>query len=1671
MSNKNRNIKGLGRKSTIAMLTAMYVAGGAASAQPGFEKAPAGSFYTPVFTAEDLANYKESKEAQTLFGSVGQLNRHYQDNSPKNVFTPKEGVTGKRTYIVQLQNDAVVNYQGDIQGLEATALTTTRTMVGRSTLNVRSPEVKSYRRYLQDQQNKVLSRAQAHGANIEMKQQLTLANNAMIVNMTQEDAMVLAKQSGVKRITENRIFELRTDRGPEFIGADKLWQGQVPASSLSVKGEGMVVGIIDTGINTDHIAFASDEEYAKTNPFGAGNFIGDCVESPELCNDKLIGVRSYPEVTVANSDYIFGSKNRRPENGEDYNGHGSHTASTTAGNELVDTPLQTVDGSVTSDGIDLPFTFEKTSGVAPRAHIISYQVCWPGGSGDPYAGCPESAILSAFEDAIADGVDTINFSIGGGESFPWEDPMELAFLSARKAGISVAAAAGNSGPYYMSADHTSPWVTTVGASTHDRVMSLGDKVINNFQGVRAPFSGEYAGKSYSGSITGAVVLAENFADPNPDDAYTAASCNVPFPAGTFTSDQIVVCERGDIARVAKAENVAAGGAGGFILQNTSSNENLVADNYVIPGIHLSSQARYTIRNWVNANPVGEAIATIGEPVNTYEFDPEKGNELAIFSSMGPSRYINNLVPDVTAPGVDIYAANADDQPFTANPTASDWTFMSGTSMATPHVTGAMTLLMQMHPTWTPAEIQSALMMTANKVKIFNGYAIIDPYYNFMAGGGAIDVAQAANAGLVMDETIENYQDANPRNGGLVEWLNLPSLVNQDCELECSWMRTVKATKDGSWQASGFGWGVQGEDQSAGVEVEVSPSSFTLKAGETQDVMVTMKLPNIIEHKVEPDEPDAPWENVLNKDIWFNGKVVFNNVDGQSPDAHFTLVAKNTLDELPLAVDIDMARNKASESIVVNTDSYSQLTPTYYGLVKPTTIEADVIGVGPYVTKDRVERGWDIQSITVPEGTKRLMVKVASTEQTSNLADVVEPRWQIKKAHLLLGFDANNSGSFMVSDDEIAEDPQALIKALNAEMICYSSSSVEDNYCNIIDPEPGQYWFATAALAAPRDYEYRTKTHYAVIGNEYNGGFDVSAPEQHTGNGNYEIAINWDLPESQMGDVYYGGFALGNAPGAEGTLGFTSLNFNHDSEALTLNVSQDAARAMDVLDVNVKLKANYESQERDYNFELTLPEGMQLWSETMTSNNEQVAEMIKVEGNKLTIAGTQQATRNVKRDYIVTNNITDASCKTPMIDEFSTGGYIDLQGEFRLQPTTPWYEGGHRVYFDVPIDWLFYKEGAKFEVYNQPNNNEVRLHPTGAMQFTPQWWMMDAHRGPGFLTEALAPFWRGSFEIANKRDPYDPTGLTIASQYAEERPDLGDLLFMEFDNVTDKNTGDTYDYEVILRSGIDDHKDKFEVIYAYDNLGANVDEGVIMIEGGDSVYSSTAGFKDGSLYNVIGYNDLGKVLKDDLVICFDYVGPEQSEVEFSFKATVNPESAGTDKEITLAYELGSEAKTLTHTIAVKGNLKMSALENMAVEENGRIDGIEVVVLDADQSPNELLVSGDNISAEINGMSFNLVPNANFHGDTEVTVTVRDKANTSDSVSQTFLLSVASDGIEYGCTDATASNYDGSADTDDGSCEYPVTVTPEPEVKKSSGGSTSIFMLMSLLALFGVRRVRG
>ena len=187
---------------------------------------------------------------------------------------------------------------------------------------------------------------------------------------------------------------------PSTLALMGLWTGA--AADDKFKGEGIVVGVLDTGINSDHPSFAAvaGDGYEHQMPARYDSYLGDCeqAEFASMCNDKLIGVRSYEQITDSYMDGAFQPEipawriedPKRPANGEDYNGHGSHTASTAAGNELINVDYVAPIPGETGDGVATGLTFAKVSGVAPRANIIMYQVCYPGdGSyGDSYPWLP-----------------------------------------------------------------------------------------------------------------------------------------------------------------------------------------------------------------------------------------------------------------------------------------------------------------------------------------------------------------------------------------------------------------------------------------------------------------------------------------------------------------------------------------------------------------------------------------------------------------------------------------------------------------------------------------------------------------------------------------------------------------------------------------------------------------------------------------------------------------------------------------------------------------------------------------------------------------------------------------------------------------------------------------------------------------------------------------------------------------------------------------------------------------------------------------------------------------------------------------------------------------------------------------------------------------------------------
>ncbi|MBP7798755.1 MAG: S8 family serine peptidase [Thermoanaerobaculaceae bacterium] len=694
---------------------------------------------------------------------------------------------GSARYIVILSDPAVPSYTGGIAGYPATNPATR----GQTRLDAESVPSRAFAAYLKAEQDTfVASLRKTLGRSPQVVYQLQFALNAVIMVLDPAEAAQIAKLPGVASVERDEALPLATDVGPQWIGAPAIWNGTATGGLPGTKGEGVIIGVLDTGINMDHPSFAATggDGYVHTNPFGAGNYKGWCNPSNPnynpayVCNAKLVGAWDYSDASWGETD-----------GPEDNDGHGSHTSSTAAGNYLAP-------GTVTLGS----YSFSPAiSGVAPHANIIMYDVCG--------TTCYNTDVIAALNQAILDGVHVINESIGiSGDAF--SGIKQQAYLSVFNAGITSARSAGNTGPGAGTVGGTPPWVITVGANTHNR---SGSNAVTSLSGgsTTPPGGGTLIGLGVSNaSAVGGLVYAG-------DAPYSDPLCQSPAAPNTFTG-KIVVCDRGTNARVAKGWNVLQGGAIGMVLANDAANgASLNGDLHHLPAVHISYADGVALKTWL-ASGTGHQGRIAG---TTFSYAPSNGDIMAGFSSRGPHPIANLLTPDVSNPGVDILAAYRSGS-IDPETTSVEYAFTSGTSMASPHTAGSAALVKAVHPTWSPAEIKSALMGTGKYTGIRKEDGVT-PAIPFDMGAGRVDLNHAANASLVLNETGANFAAgaANP------EALNLASLADAACAGACSWTRTVKAARAGAWTATYV--------TPAGMTLSATPSSFTLTAGQTQTLNV------------------------------------------------------------------------------------------------------------------------------------------------------------------------------------------------------------------------------------------------------------------------------------------------------------------------------------------------------------------------------------------------------------------------------------------------------------------------------------------------------------------------------------------------------------------------------------------------------------------------------------------------------------------------------------------------------------------------------------------------------------------------------------------------------------------------------------------------------------------
>jgi subtilisin family serine protease len=716
-----------------------------------------------------------------------------------------------KVYIVQLAEPPVTAYAGGIRGLAAT-----RPARGQK-INPNSPAVSNYLAHLANRHDAVLQGV----GNGRKLYSYGYVFNGFAAELTEAQAQRLAFTKGVLAVNKDELRQLDTSSTPSFLGltgSSGFWEAK------SAKGEGVVIGIVDSGVWPESDSFTdrvgSNGNASKDGKLGyqqLPKWHGRCVPGDLFtgteCNQKLIGARYYNAGWGGNAGVkaLFPHEYNSPR---DYGGHGSHTASTAGGNSGV-----VVTGPAAS--------FGTVSGIAPRARIAAYKVCW---SVEPEGGCFSSDSVAAIDQAVADGVDVINFSISG-TATNFRDPVEIAFLFAADAGVFVAASAGNSGPAVGTVAHPSPWLTTVAAGTHNRQLvasvTLGNGAV-------------YTGASANTTGVGPAPLVDSTAAAMAGaSAASAALCfstswnaGVPVLDPAKVAGKIVVCDRGTNDRVDKSRAVQEAGGVGMILVNTSVNS-LNADFHVVPAVHLPVTNRAAVKAYAaTAGATAQIHPATADYSATAPFT-------ASFSSRGPSAASGGVLlkPDIIAPGADILAA-------VAPPGNGGRSFdvYSGTSMSSPHVAGLAALFKQLYPSWSPMAIKSALMTTAGDV--LDG-PNTHPLVIFRQGAGHVRPMMATNPGLVFDS-------------GFADWLGflcgtqlptsfcaasgVPVLEARDMNVASIAIGALPGVQSVKRRVTNVGGNNATYNPSiaglAGFTVSMSPASLALGPGETGEFTMT-----------------------------------------------------------------------------------------------------------------------------------------------------------------------------------------------------------------------------------------------------------------------------------------------------------------------------------------------------------------------------------------------------------------------------------------------------------------------------------------------------------------------------------------------------------------------------------------------------------------------------------------------------------------------------------------------------------------------------------------------------------------------------------------------------------------------------------------------------------------
>ncbi len=691
---------------------------------------------------------------------------------------PKGHSTGRVRVVVRLADAPLAAYS---RGLQST---------GTSRLDTGSASSRAYLARLRKVQRLAAAALRRAIPEARVSSRFQVVLNGLTVTLPAARLPALVRMPLAKKVYPSVRYTQALNRSPDIIAA------QILSGRTGARGDGIKIGVVDDGVDQTN-AFFDPKGFSYPPGFPKGGL--------KWTSPKVIVARAFPGPGAGRAGRI--AVDRRASF------HGTHVAGIAAGNS----------GTTAPRAPDRP-RVEGLSGVAPRAWIGNYRVFTVPTPVGNVANTPE--IIAAFEEAVSDGMDVINFSGGGAQSEPTNDALIEAVANVAAAGVVPVISAGNDREEFglgsAGSPGTAPEAISVAAVSNTHVFATALSVTAAdvpaalrrlpFQPAPARIPDRWDSVDQALVDVGTIVgrdgnsvdrrLCGSSRDPN-------NPASSPLPARSLRG-VIALASRGTCSFVSKGLRARAAGAIGLVLVNNRPGEaGRIPVDVGIPAGMIADLDGAQLRA-VMERSGGRTQVRIESQVE--QLETGRSGIVTSFSSAGPTDFEHELKPDVSAPGGEILSSTL--REFAGSPFA----VFDGTSMSAPHVAGAAALLRQRHPAWTPRQVKSALVSTAGPAWGDTARTVEAPVV--LEGGGLVNLPSADEPRIFTDPVSLSFGYLNVRRGAQRRTLLL-SLADA-------------GNGAGTWQVQ-----LRPQSASAGAVLDL-PASIQLAPGGIVDVAVAVR---------------------------------------------------------------------------------------------------------------------------------------------------------------------------------------------------------------------------------------------------------------------------------------------------------------------------------------------------------------------------------------------------------------------------------------------------------------------------------------------------------------------------------------------------------------------------------------------------------------------------------------------------------------------------------------------------------------------------------------------------------------------------------------------------------------------------------------------------------------